>query len=126
MLVSMVENTRLEEVLRTEAIPVWIPITEVGFPDIPSLAKLEQLCRMSSFNRTAFATYAVIAPDGRVLGFPDCREYDYSKPLHPAMMQILLRQLEAIRAETEAGDETHLALERQRSAEHTSELQSQS
>ena len=65
MLVSMVENKRAAELIRNTAVPVWIPITETGFPNIPALGQLEKLCRMSSFNRTAFATYAIIGEGGR-------------------------------------------------------------
>src|SRR5262249_59763438 len=96
MLVSMVATKRAAELVRNAAVTVWIPITETGFPNIPALAPLEKLCRMSSFNRSALGNYAIIGEGGSLLGAPDCRQYDYSKPLQPPMVDMMRRQLEDI------------------------------
>jgi peroxiredoxin len=113
MLVSVVENKRVAEMLRTQAVPVWIPVTEIGFPNVPGLAKMEEGYVRTSFNRTAFANYAVVAEGGRVLGVPDCREYDYTRPmsLQGSMVEMLGRQLDAVREARHAHGKGIQALE---------------
>src|SRR5262245_45318956 len=113
MLVSMVENKRVALLVRAEAIPVWIQVTDVGFPDIPSLAMIKESFLGTSFNRTAFANYAVVGEGGRLLGTPDCRQYNYHDPLslQPTMTEMLGRQLEAIREARRTGGKALQSLE---------------